>query len=137
MKIPDQVINLIQEEQTLQPGKFILKDSSYLKKLEDNAELVVHNLIDGCGGFVFFYCNDPQKESSYITLIITSPNARKKGLGSCLVEYVLKITKQRGFKRCALEVRKENYVAIKLYESLGFMVVEDRGEKYLMQVEVQ
>jgi ribosomal-protein-alanine N-acetyltransferase len=136
MKIPDEVLALITAEQVRQ-GSFVPTDlSSYLKKLEDNAELVVHYQPDGCAGFLFFYCNDPEKQSSYITLVMTAPNARKRGIGSSLIKCVLDISKQRGFKYCQLEAKKNNVAALNLYKAHGFIFVEDRGDKYLMKAEI-
>jgi ribosomal protein S18 acetylase RimI-like enzyme len=52
------------------------------------------------------------------------------------VSIVIDLTKKRGFKVCRLEVFKENGVAIKVYESMGFSTIEDRSDKYLMEAQV-
>ena len=119
-----------------QSGAFVPMDDLYLAKLEEKAELIVHNFTDGCAGFVFFYCNDPEKVSSYITLVMVAPKARKSGVATNLVNCVLNLSKRRGFEFCCLEVRKENRAALSLYESIGFSVSEDRGEKYLMKIRI-
>lgn len=136
MKIPDEVFSLIREEQIRQSGKFIPEDDIYLKKLSENAELIAHISSAGCSGYVFFYCNDPLKLSSYITLIGVSPNSRRMGLGEALVNFVLKVTSRKGFKFCTLEVAINNIAAFRLYQSLGFEIVETRGAKYLMRAVV-
>lgn len=136
MKIPATVLSLIKEEQLRQSGKFIPAGDAYLKKLENDAELLIHAQPRGCAGFVFFYCNDPEKKFSYITLLLTAPSARKSGIATALINYVLNITRQRGFQYCQLEVRKENLAALALYESIGFSPIEDRGEKYLMRAKI-
>ena len=133
MKLPKKIVDLIQDEQIRQTGKFVPKEEEYLEKLADKAELLSHDSHGQCLGFVFFYCNDPAKYSSYITLLMVAPAARKSGIGAALVRYVLILTAQRGFKICRLEVRKENAAAIKLYESMGFCPLEDRGDKYVME----
>jgi len=137
MKIPQEVLDLMKEEQSRHFGTAVPLDETYLRKLENYAELVVHYSAHKCAGFVFFYCNDPAKESSYITLIVTADEARRSGIGFSLVQHVLNISRRRGFKCCRLEVAKDNAGAMKLYESIGFVSVEDRGEKWLMRVNVE
>jgi ribosomal-protein-alanine N-acetyltransferase len=137
MKIPQEVLDLMIEEQVREFGAAVPLDETYLAKLEKNAELIIHHFPHKCAGFVFFYCNDSAKESSYITLVATAQDARRKGIGFSLVSHVLNISRRRGFKCCRLEVGKENAGAMKLYESIGFVTVEDHGAKYLMKIELQ
>lgn len=135
MNLPKKIVDLIHGEQVRQTGKFVPEGKEYLEKLADKAELLSHDSLDQCLGFVFFYCNDPAKYSSYITLLMVAQTSRKSGIGAALVRYVLTLTAQRGFKACRLEVRKENVAAIKLYETMGFCQLEDRGDKYLMEAQ--
>jgi ribosomal protein S18 acetylase RimI-like enzyme len=133
MNLPKKIVDLIYDEQIRQAGKFVPEGEEYLEKLAVNAELLSHDSLGQCLGFVFFYCNDPSRYSSYITLLMVSQASRKSGIGAALVRYVLTLTAQRGFKVCRLEVRKENAAAIKLYGTMGFCQLEDRGDKYLME----
>lgn len=135
MNLPKKIVDLIHEEQVRQAGKFVPEQEEYLEKLADKAELLSHDSLNQCLGFVFFYCNDPSKHSSYITLLMVAQASRKLGIGASLVRYVLTQTADRGFKVCRLEVRKENAAAIKLYETMGFCQLEDRGDRYLMEVQ--
>ena len=68
-------------------------------------------------------------------MLIVAQSSRKSGIGAALVRYVLTTTAQRGFKVCRLEVRKENTAALKLYETMGFCQIENRGDKYLMEAQ--
>lgn len=135
MMLRKEIIDLINDEQSRQLGKFVPDGNEYFKKLAKNAELLSHESHGVCLGFVFFYCNNPNKYSSYITLLMVSPEARMLGIGSALTKYVFDLTKKRGFKVCRLEVLKENSAAIKLYESMGFSTIEDHGDKYLMEAQ--
>lgn len=135
MNLSKKIVDLIHGEQVRQTGKFVPVGEEYLEKLADKAELLSHESLDQCLGFVFFYCNDPAKYSSYITLLMVAQTSRKSGMGAALVRYVLTLTAQRGFKVCRLEVRKENLAAIKLYEAMSFCQIEDRGDKYLMEAQ--
>lgn len=135
MKIPKKILDLIREEQIRQGGNFISNEIEYLEKLASKAELVSHEASGECLGFVFFYCNDSLSYSSYITLIMVSQASRNSGIGTALVRYVLSLTAQRGFKACRLEVWKDNIKAINLYKSMGFIELEDRGDKYLLEAQ--
>lgn len=135
MRLPKKILVLIQSEQVLQDGNFIPNEEYYLKKLADKAELITHEEFGKCLGFVFFYCNDLSKCSSYITLIMVAQSSRKSGIGAALVKYVLTLSALRGFKVCRLEVRKENTAAIRFYKSLGFIEIEDRSDKYLLEAQ--
>lgn len=137
MPIPDRVMRAILDEQKGQDESSVLESSEYFKKLSEYAELVTHQQRDELLGYVFFYCNDPSKRVSYITLIGTSTEARGSGVGFALLQYVLSITKVRGFSCCRLEVRKDNTRACAFYKRAGFVVVEDRGDKFLMSLDLQ
>ncbi|UMZ14031.1 GNAT family N-acetyltransferase [Pseudomonas sp. MPFS] len=132
------LLKMVKEEQELQNGDFIsFQDlDSYWKKLLEKAELITHS-IEGCnGGFIAFYCNDVQKEESFITLMLVNSDFRGRNIASNLVEAVLSITRSRGFKRCALEVKKNNNSAIGLYEKMGFSLFEEREFSNIMKVNV-
>lgn len=136
MTIFNQVLKLIEVEQINQNGQFIPDDLAYLEKLKNCAELIVHQSQEKILGYVFFYCNDKNKKFSYITLIGTAQTVRGKGIGIGLIQSVLAISKVRGFSSCRLEVRKENVTAMKFYERVGFLPIEDREDKLLMQIEI-
>ncbi|NDP61896.1 GNAT family N-acetyltransferase [Polaromonas sp.] len=132
MKIPEDIVCLICEEQIRQNGNFF-PGEDYLQKLSDKAECIVYYSPSGISGFVFFYCNDEKNFSSYISLLMVTCAERKKGVGAALIRSVLNFTKQKRFNYCRLEVRKENIAAIGLYKSMGFRSIEDRSDKYLME----
>lgn len=137
MKIPEDVLLLIEEEQKQQNGRFIPDNPAYLKKLASNAELLTHYLPDGLAGYVFFYCNDAEKKFSYVTLISTNKKYRQQGIGSNLIRNLLSISKYRGFKECRLEVYKSNTSAISFYKKLGFKILDDSKEKILLSVRTE
>ena len=137
MFIFNEILKLIQVEQVNQDGQFIPSDSEYFEKLKNRAELIIHQSQENILGYVFFYCNDKNKKFSYITLIGTAQAARGKGVGIGLLQSVLAISKTRGFQSCRLEVRKENTTALNFYRCAGFLSIEDRGEKILMNIDLQ
>ena len=56
---------------------------------------------------------------------------RGKGIGTALMKSMLKLLKEKGYKKTSLAVQKDNY-ATKMYEKVGFTIIKDLGEEYLM-----
>jgi len=127
---------LILQEQNKQNGLFIRNHNvnEYFKKLESNAEFITHYKNSELAGFVAYYCNDPNKNSAFITLVLISDNYRGTGLASSLIQYVVLFCASKGFKQCCLEVLKNNEAAINLYKKLGFSIKNELDETYLMNI---
>ena len=53
------------------------------------------------------------------------------GIGTSLMKEMLRILKNRGYKQASLAVQKENY-AVKMYLKLGFKIVDENEEEYIM-----
>lgn len=60
---------------------------------------------------------------------------RGLGIGTELMRAMLSTLAERGFGQASLSVQKANY-AVKLYKSLGFEVVEENDEEYIMVKEL-
>ena len=60
---------------------------------------------------------------------------RGQGIGTALMESMLELLKRSGFKCVSLSVQKANYAA-KLYLKLGFRIVRDSEEEYIMAAEL-
>ena len=56
---------------------------------------------------------------------------REKGIGTALMKEMLTTLKERGYKQASLSVQKENYAA-KMYQKLGFQIIDENEEEYLM-----
>lgn len=56
---------------------------------------------------------------------------RGLGIGTALMEEMLCILKQRGYKQTSLAVQKENY-AVKMYQKAGFRIAAENEEEYIM-----
>ncbi len=59
-------------------------------------------------------------EKLHIVNIAVHPEYRKKGVGSKLIEFAVKLAKKNSKKEIYLEVRKSNEIAQKLYKKFGF-----------------
>lgn len=130
---------MIRAEQAQQNGGFISQVDldGYLQKLKENAEFVTHFSSVDLSAFVAFYCNDPEGENAFITLVLTNPEFRGYGLASSLLKAVLDIVKRRGVSFCGLEVKKNNAAAISVYKKAGFVISEDREDSFLMKVRLK
>ena len=53
---------------------------------------------------------------------------RNKGIGTALMIKMLKILKEKGYKRASLGVNKENY-AVRMYQNVGFEIVGDGADE--------
>ena len=60
---------------------------------------------------------------------------RQQGIGTRLMQEMLKLLGNRGYARASLSVNKENY-ACRMYRKLGFQVIKEQDEDYLMVVKL-
>ncbi len=56
---------------------------------------------------------------------------RNKGIGTALMLEMLNLLRRTGFRQTSLAVQKENY-AVKMYRKVGFTVVDENDEEYIM-----
>lgn len=53
------------------------------------------------------------------------------GIGTKMMEQMLSVLKNEGYKKASLAVQKKNY-AVKMYQRLGFEIVDQNEEEYIM-----
>lgn len=56
---------------------------------------------------------------------------RNKGIGTALMKEMMNVLKSQGYEQTSLSVQKDNY-AVKMYQSVGFKIVKELEEEYLM-----
>ena len=56
---------------------------------------------------------------------------RGKGIGTALMRRMLDLLKEQGYRQASLAVQKANY-AVRMYKKLGFRVVDENSEEYIM-----
>ena len=56
---------------------------------------------------------------------------RGLGIGTEMMEAMLTILKDRGYRQVSLAVQKANY-AVKMYHKVGFEIVDENEEEYIM-----
>lgn len=61
---------------------------------------------------------------------------RNRGVGTVLMKEMLKILADAGYKQASLAVQKANY-AVKLYKNVGFEIINENTEEYIMLYKFQ
>lgn len=61
---------------------------------------------------------------------------RNSGIGTSLMETMLRELKIRGYGRASLAVQKANY-AVRMYKKVGFEIVDENDEEYIMVCELK
>lgn len=56
---------------------------------------------------------------------------RGHGIGTALMRAMLEVLRKSGVKQASLAVQKQNY-AVKMYEKVGFVTVDENDEEYIM-----
>ena len=85
-------------------------------------------------GFVALYCNDFVNKTAFIPMIAIHTEYRRKGLALNLVNMAIQYAKDAGFEKISLEVYKSNQSAKKLYNKLGFSVIAENENSYVMSI---
>ncbi|MBQ9200018.1 MAG: GNAT family N-acetyltransferase [Lachnospiraceae bacterium] len=60
---------------------------------------------------------------------------RGMGIGTALMDRMLRHLKNEGYKKASLAVQKANY-AVRMYEKLGFKTVDENEEEFIMVYEL-
>ena len=56
---------------------------------------------------------------------------RGKGFGTKMMQRMLGLLKEQGYKKASLAVQKANY-AVRMYEKVGFKIIDKNDEEYIM-----
>lgn len=101
---------------------------NFAKKFLDNGIVLALKNSDEIVGFIAFYSNDSVKKISYISMIAVSPEHKRKGYGTKLIEAAVKSSKEKNMKYIRLEVNKNNINAISFYKYFGFIFLSEQTE---------
>lgn len=56
---------------------------------------------------------------------------RGQGIGTELMRKMISLLKEQGYKKASLAVQKTNY-AVKMYKKVGFKIIDENSEEYIM-----
>ena len=71
----------------------------------------------------------------YVTSVYTAPEYRGRGIGTAMMQCMLRHLRAAGYRRASLAVQKENY-AVRMYRALGFRTVRETDEEYIMVIDL-
>lgn len=110
-------------------SKVDLKD--YILKIQEKAELIIEEQNGLIRGLVILYCNDFETKIAYISLVGVLPEFRGMGIAKICMSQAINVAKEKGMKR--IMIHSNNPVAVKIYNDLGFHIIED-GDRKLMSL---
>lgn len=61
---------------------------------------------------------------------------RGLGIGTEMMKQMLKVLKNFGYRQASLAVQKANY-AVKMYQNIGFEIVDENEQEYIMMIYLQ
>ncbi|MBB6130767.1 GNAT family N-acetyltransferase [Mucilaginibacter lappiensis] len=135
--IREDIKTLLAENNSTEEGLIELSDLNlYVDKICRNASVICSYEEGKLSGLIAYYNNDTHNILGYLTVLVIARKYRSKGLGKILLESSLQDLKNKHFKKYRLEVLKQNKKAFKLYTKYGFVVLEDRGNVWLMEVDL-
>jgi ribosomal-protein-alanine N-acetyltransferase len=107
----------------------------YLAELENRNVSYCYLAKDADGRVVGFCSFWRVLDELHINNLAVLPQERRTGVGSALLEFVIKEGVALGARRATLEVRRSNDFARQLYERFGFTVAGVRRAYYTKPVE--
>lgn len=102
--------------------------TNFFQKIDQNAVFLKHYCDGELAGFIACYCNSYELRRAFISLVLIDKLYRGKGISKKIFSQLFTLLKEKEFKSCALEVRRDNVSALNLYKSLGFKSVESTDQ---------
>ena len=85
-------------------------------------------------GYAGLWFGDGRGDADLLT-IATTPTARRRGVGTAMLDHLLGVARQAGCRSVLLEVRASNEGAQAMYARFGFTAIGIRRRYYLAPVE--
>lgn len=108
--------------------------AEYAKKIYENATIFsVHE--DGkLVAAAAVYCNHPDRQTAFVTMLAVVAGHRSHGLGSNLIKTTIAYLSKRSFKFLKLEIYKTNLKAIQFYKNLDFVLVGETDSSVFVEL---
>ncbi|OUO85655.1 hypothetical protein B5F44_13560 [Gordonibacter urolithinfaciens] len=105
---------------------------AYVDKVSRSAVTIL--CIEGCSvlGGISFYANNENSGAAFVTQAMVSPEEQGRGIGTMLFAACERESLERGMVAVALEVRRDNEGARRLYERLGYRKAGRTERGFLM-----
>ena len=106
---------------------------AYVHKVYSLATIFIARQDGKMVGVNIVYLNDMQTKEGFVTYIHVSEKYRHMDIGKNLLQEAMAYGKARKFESIALEVRKNNVPAMRLYSKLGFSVFRENDTSFFMK----
>jgi ribosomal protein S18 acetylase RimI-like enzyme len=97
---------------------------------------VLYFLIKESLAFIGYIAVHPRGDELFLSKIYVQSSCRARGYGKKAVQFVETLARERGLRKIALTVNKNNTSAIRAYEKVGFRnvgsLVQDIGSGFVM-----
>ncbi|MFJ6266574.1 GNAT family N-acetyltransferase [Lysinibacillus xylanilyticus] len=84
--------------------------------------LVIYNILNIKMLYSMITMKEGEDDEFHIGTIALLPESRGLGVGTRLLEFAEEQACLQGFVKCSLTVKKENHLAIKLYQRIGYQI---------------
>ncbi|KMY32605.1 GNAT family N-acetyltransferase [Lysinibacillus xylanilyticus] len=84
--------------------------------------LVIYNILNIKMLYSMITMKEGEDDEFHIGTIALLPESRGLGVGTRLLEFAEEQACLQGFAKCSLTVKKENHLAIKLYQRIGYQI---------------
>jgi ribosomal protein S18 acetylase RimI-like enzyme len=102
--------------------RVIIKD--YAEKLFRFAERFEYFEENTLIGLLALYCNDPKKETAFISNLSVLEKWQKRGIAKKLLNSAIDFLQEKQFKKVSLETDINNFHAIHFYKKQSFKVIK-------------
>ncbi|UPW81480.1 N-acetyltransferase [Lysinibacillus sp. Ag94] len=84
--------------------------------------LVIYNILNIKMFYSMITMKEGEDDEFHIGTIALLPESRGLGVGTRLLEFAEEQACLQGFAKCSLTVKKENHLAVKLYQRIGYQI---------------
>ena len=88
-------------------------------------DFVFYNIMNIKMLYSMITLKEGEDDEFHIGTIALLPESRGLGIGTRLLEFAEEQASLQGFAKCSLTVKKENQLAIKLYQRLGYQITSE------------
>lgn len=102
---------------------------SYVNKICEHSILIMEKEDEVIKGLVVMYCNDEYSKRAYIPLCGVIQKYRGNKIAKSLMSRAINKAKQLNYR--ILGIHSNNPIAIRMYEQLGFKIIEGEERVYM------
>lgn len=101
----------------------------FIKKITEKAVLITQKSDNKIVGLTVLYCNNVKERKAYISLVGVLKEYRGLGIAKNMLNKAITYAQKQNFT--VLGIHSNNPIAILLYQSLGFCIIENGNRVYM------